>query len=225
MTDLFLDTSVFLGYIFPQDRWEKDATACLLSTMKKYTSTSVESEMQKKIEYVRRTVRSEILGLIQSLSQQKDRAITDSEIKRIEEGLRRSKIAPIVKELLNELKAKNEKTSVFCTEARNALRIFTAQIQTREDEIKEKIGRVEFESWTRYEEYEEIRKELSEWIANDDDIEILLDAHDLVVTVGMALEFVTSDYGDFKFCRDKNPAITKIARITFLPDFARRGSS
>jgi len=225
MTALFLDTSVFLGYIFPQDRWEKDATACLRSTMKKYTSTSVESEMQKKIEYVRRKVRSEILGLIQSLSQQKDRAITDSDVKRIGEGVKKSKIAPIIRELLNELMIRNENISIFCSTARTALWNYLAQIQTRDDEIKKRIGRVEFESWTRYEEYEEIRKELSEWIANDDDIEILLDAHDLVVINGMVLEFVTADFEDFKFCKDKIPSIIKIDRIAFLSGFKSHGDS
>jgi hypothetical protein len=193
--------------------------------MKKFTSTSVESEMQKKVEYVRRKVRSEILGLIQSLSQQKDRAITDSDVKRIGDGAKKSKIAPIIRELLNELMIRNEKISIFCSAARSALWNYLAQIQTREDEIKERIGKVEFESWTRYEEYKDIRNKLSEWIPNDDDIEILLDAHDLVVIVGMALEFITADYNDLKFCRDKIPAITKIDRITFLPEFTSRGSS
>jgi hypothetical protein len=225
MTDLFLDTSVLLGYIFPKDRWEKSSMSCFNAPQKKWTSSSVEAEMYKKSAYVQRKVQKELLGLIMELSQGKDKPLGESDLIRIQNGLSGSKLAPVVKDLMDEIKTRKPQISEACQQLRDALRGFLAHVRQREDELKNKMTALELECWTRHDDHIDIQKKLKKYIKNDDDIEILMDAHDLASVQQLILDFVTADYEDYKYFASEVRSIVKINRIAFLHEFKAPGDT
>jgi len=219
MADLFLDTSVLLGYIFPKDRWEKNSISCFNAPQKKWTSSSVDAEMQKKCAYVRRKVQKDLLSLIMDLSQGKDKPLGESELVRIQNDLSGSKLEPMVMDLINEIKTRTPQISEACQRLREVLRGFLTYVQQHEDELKNKMTALELECWTRLDDYTDIQKKLAKYMKNDDDLEILLDAHDLALVRQLILDFVTADYDDYKYFESEVLSIVKINRIAFLHEF------
>ncbi len=219
MPDLFLDTSVLLGYIFPKDRWEKNSISCFNAPQKKWTSSSVEAEMYKKSAHVQRKVQKELLSLIMDLSQSKDKPLGESDLVRIQTELNGSKLAPMVKDLIDEIKTSNPQISEACQRLREVLRGFLTYVQQHEDELKNKMTALELECWARHDDYTDLQKKLEKFIKNDNDIEILLDTHDLALIQQLILDFVTADYDDYKYFKSEVTSIVKINRIAFLHEF------
>ena len=216
---LFLETSVFLGYAFPCDHWETAATVCLSSPQKKFTSNTVENELCKKLEYSVQRIQRELLGLLRDLKKKHGSgAIGEAGLKRLKDTARELKIRPFLESMIPDVAPENTYTD-FDARVRNILHQFLAQVQLRRTTLRTWIDQVAIESWLRVVPYDTLRQQLIRSVPNSDDVEILLDAHDLATNQNLAISFVTGDLKDIKRNETAITGMTRIQKIMYLDEF------
>ncbi|MEW5936935.1 MAG: hypothetical protein AB1665_03835, partial [Candidatus Thermoplasmatota archaeon] len=81
------------------------------------------------------------------------------------------------------------------------------------------LSKMDIESWSRFKPYTDIQAGLSALVANASDVELLLDAHDLVLELNVTLDFVTGDWTDIKDKEKGILALVGLRRIMYLAEF------
>ena len=222
---LFLETSVFLGYAFPDDRWELAAKACLAALQKKYTSQTVENECSKKMDYSIRMIQQELLGFLRELKSKRGSDIFDENGReRLLDKTRELKIWPFLKSVVSDL----DPTTTYIAlddRLRELLHEFLVEVDDRRTFIRTRINNLDIESWLRVDDYGTVQKQLRAAIPNPDDVEILLDAHDLTCHYKLELAFVTGDWKDIKQHEAQITGSTGIKRIMYLAEFDHHGAA
>jgi hypothetical protein len=214
-----LETSVFIGFAFPDDRWETAAKACLAAPQKKYTSQTVENEFSKKMDYSIRTIQRELLGFLRDLKHKRGTDIfDDAGRKRLLDKTRELKIWPFLKSMVSDL---DPLTTYIALDdrLRELLHEFLAEVFARRTFLRTRINSVGIESWLRVDDYGTVQRQLRAIIPNPDDVEILLDAHDLTCHYKLELAFVTGDWKDIKQHEAQITSSTGIKRIVYLAEF------
>ena len=217
---LFLDTAVFMGYVFPNDRWERAAYNCILTQRKKYTSSKVEGELRKKTKYARDKITIEIRKLVFSLSEKKqDSVVQDPDVQRILDRTGDTKILPTLKLVFSDPARKGITYGQLRDLLNNIQWDYLGMVHVRTKQAEEMITNLDIESWSRFASYPEIEAGLSAIVKNSSDVQLLLDAHDLASTQNVVLDFVTGDWNDIKGNEIGILALVKLKKITYLAEF------
>jgi hypothetical protein len=220
-----LETSVFIGFAFPDDRWESAAKACISSAQKKYTSKTVENEFGKKLEYSVRLIQREILVFLRDMKRRRGTDIVDEATrKRLLAETRDMKIGPFLISVVTGMDPSTTHLS-FDEQLRDILHRFLADVEGRKTAIRTWIDHMDIESWLRVDSYETLQQQLRRSIPNHDDVEILLDAHDLASNQKLELAFVTGDWKDIKQHQSQITGSTGIKRIMYLAEFDHHGAA
>jgi len=186
---------------------------------RKYTSKTVENEFRKKLEYSVRKVQRELLAF---LREQKGRRGTDTldeaGRRRLLEASRGLVIGPFLASLLPEI-GPSVTCSGFDERVRDILHQFLANVLERQAAVKTKIDGMEIESWLRVNPYDSIQRGLRRYVPNRDDVDILLDAHDLACTQNLDISFVTGDKKDIKRNEAGILGTVRLGRIVYLAEY------
>jgi hypothetical protein len=217
---LFLDTAVFMGYVFPNDRWERAAYNCILAKRKKFTSNKVEGELRKKTDYATRRIAGEMRRFAFDLSGKKpDTVVQDNDIQRILGSITDLKIGPALRELFGDPARKGITYGQLRELLNNIQWDYLGMVHVRTKQAEEMLAKLDIESWSRFAPYPEIEAGLSAIVKNSSDVQLLLDAHDLASTQNVVLDFVTGDWTDIKGNEIGILALVKLKKITYLAEF------
>ncbi|MEW5937207.1 MAG: hypothetical protein AB1665_05245 [Candidatus Thermoplasmatota archaeon] len=209
-----------MGYVFPNDRWEKASYNCVLSKRKKYTSSKVEGELRKKSKYAMDRITGEIRQLTLSLNEKKqDVTVQDKDIEGILKRTSNTKISPTLRLFFGD-PARKGLTYKQLREWLNRIQwYYLGEVHVRTKRVEELLSKMDIESWSRFKPYTDIQAGLSALVANASDVELLLDAHDLALELNVTLDFVTGDWTDIKDKEKGILALVRLRRIMYLAEF------
>lgn len=208
----FIDSNVIIGYIFDS-----------ADAMGQYSKIVIGDEEEK---YSGQTVHNECFGINGNGRCKTIRKQIASEIRRIIAALYKGLSLP---EILNQMEEKECRTYLLIDDIskeykndtnlliellRNGQRDFESDCVDREDRILDLIV-----FHTRTIPYTEIYNALNEHIEDKDDIEVILDAHDVGLEIS-ALVLVSGNYRDITAFRKLISDKTSIKNVRSLKSFA-----
>jgi hypothetical protein len=120
--------------------------------------------------------------------------VTDSDLGWIVSLGKGKRVLTLLIEVAKDFHLKNLPPEDLEAALRTALNSYLADSYGREGKVMSRINPRDIFSWVRQGQYSQVAGKLQEQIHNQNDIEILLDAHDLSLIRKLAnLEFVTND--------------------------------
>lgn len=219
--DHFLDTGVFVGYVFRHDHWHQASCNCLSMESAKYTSTNVSAEFSNVVSKIRDEFRDELLIIIDRLHRKNQGDfVSHTDLGWLVMMGSKSRIARFLNWLATQLKQERLTFGQLVNRLRDAERNYMADTLTQEAAIKKRIGPKDVVCWMRRVTYPTLKNQISGQVGDLDDVDILLDAHDLAANKNLkSLEFITGDKEHIKDNEDLILKNLRIARIRYLLDF------
>lgn len=224
-TDFFLDTNVLIGYCFPDDRWHTESSAVLRKPGHFYTSETVMSEFdhrfREKIASIPERIGRHVANFKRYLLKTGLPEDLDAmRIARLQNTVQQYRGYPIqikrcFMELLEDLKPRCNRDTLFERLDRLPMDLEASSFRNRSTVTDLLVVH------RRSEEYPSIRETLSDILKDhpgvENDISILLDAHDLAIQRQIAeLVFVTGDKKHFVDYKDRILQEIRVNRIIDL---------
>jgi hypothetical protein len=208
--DFFLDSNVIIGYVFySADYWGIPAKNVIRSPVKKYSGTTVDREcfdLQKgKCVSIRREISSEFFKAVAHIEENQS---TDFLLYDAEKG--KWKIIDILRTILED---SGSDLDLLKEDLREYQRRFEHELKKRQKSVKELV----LFSY-RSKRYPGISTELRKIIRNLNDIEVVLDAHELAL-LHSDLALITGDHKDILKNKDAILPLVSLGEIKDLRDF------
>jgi hypothetical protein len=208
--DFFLDSNVIIGYVFYQaDYWGIPSKNVIKRAEKKYSGHTVEVEcfdlQRGKCSLVRREISSEFFKAVANIEENQsiDFLLYDAEIEKW-------KIINILKNILDGFKGD---IISLKEELREYQRRFEIESKTRQKSVKNLV----IFSY-RTQRYKDIHAALGKIIQNINDIEVILDAHELA-HIHDELVLITGDHKDILKNKPNILPLVKILDIKNLMEY------
>lgn len=220
----FFDTSVFIGYSLCDDQWRKAAENLLHDAVAKFTSTNVTREYHKKLNHIFRARKSALIQfrdrIKDSLRGSQNANFTMAEIENIVPQLFHDEInTDWLKKWALRLASKSSDKFVLCEKVDKFMDLYSRFMMARLEEIDRWCTPVEMyiECSGRLSDYPDILQAfVGSGMMNEDDNEIILDAHDLCSYCGEPIDLVTGDFKDYKRHETTITTHTRIRSVIFL---------
>jgi hypothetical protein len=182
----------------------------------------VKAEARGRIAGIRDELEKELLFVIMRIRRRRFiGVITDSDLGWIVSVSKNKH----VQRLLNEI-ATDIQQNAICTPdqlpdfLRDALNNYLADSHKGEKQVLSRINARDICLWIRRRVYPQEKAVLASQVKNRNDVEILLDAHDLSVTKNLpSLEFVTGDKNDIVLNSSHILSIVRLSAIRYLSTF------
>ena len=218
----FFDSNVFLGFIFEHDDWYSASCNCLNNDRVKYTSSNVIGEVEHKIYEIRRIVQDEILMLIHKLNKQRNSMdyMTLSDIGWMVNFVQKKKIKSFIESCVDELKEEQPTFNEMASRLRNGLNDYMNDTMKNEIEINRRINEKELNCWVRRLPYKDLKNCISQYVKDFNDVQILLDAHDLAAkNKSLSLTFITGDNNHIIRNKEKLSDVLDINDFDYLANY------
>jgi hypothetical protein len=217
-----MDSTVLIGFCFKDDIWFSQSGFEFNSAKKKYISGRVQREFDINFKKIMGIVRNVLLRFNDEVWKLNSDDIDGKKVNQILEMLKVYDSRFELVDFIREMASKHSKKDTLIKHILTALDEYRRVAFQRNGLLSNAITSTEIECWLRLsaiDRYEDIHSSLlSSGISNLDDIEILLDAHDLCCNNSHEIDFVTGDFHDIKKYEPEILSATKIHSIIFLGD-------
>ncbi len=216
----FLDTTVFVGFVFKHDNWNTASCVCLSGPDPKCTSSRVSAEFTNKVGAIRKEFSSDLLAVLDKLRRKNQcDFVSMTDLGWLVLICNRMRIWRFVNWLAGELKNENITFGELVSRLHTALSNYMAETFIQEGLMMKRINPQDILCWMRRQPYHSLQTQISSVVDNSSDVSILLDAHDLASSRSLSIEFVT---GDKEHIKNNEATIIKclrIARVRHLSEF------
>lgn len=223
--ELFIETTVFVGYCFIDDGWNTASIKHLNLGLKKWTSQRVCNEFNKQFRYKSRVRNEAMLKFRDNVAN----SITTNPQSNNIDMKKIGRLIPIVKDDNNNtnwvknvamglVNASSTKVQLV-SKIEAFINVYMQFSLKHYSEIQRWCGiqDMTIECWSRFTPYETISSSfVNDGMLNEDDNEILLDAHDLCATCPGDIHFITGDWNDIASHKASIVNLTNIADVVYL---------
>ena len=217
----FLDTAVFVGYVFKHDCWGRASCICLSGSDKKYTSARVTGEFTNKVGTIRRESSGNLLEVMDKLRRKNQSDFVSlmdlGWLVAVCNGMR---IWRFINWFAGKLKNENITFGELVRRLHTAHSDYMAETLIQEQLITKRFNPNDILCWMRRLPYNSLYSQVSAVVDNSNDVKILLDAHDLASNRNIRpLEFVTGDKEHIKSNEATIVKCLKITKVRYLLEF------
>jgi hypothetical protein len=193
------------------------------SAVHKFTSERAKHEFEGKFEYIFTRTEEAILQFVADIETMRpsNRPLSSSTIQALKGGIpphiwKRS----LLESFVDSIGARCKTVTELILGLRRLLGDYREFSLTRRAEIERRIKEMEIECWLRLQSYPDIERSLDrDGIQNDNDVQIILDAHDLCCNLpNEDITFVTVDREDIKAHENIILRETKLKGVWYLGD-------
>lgn len=221
----FFDTSVFIGYTYCDDGWRKASEVMLQDSAMKLTSERAKNEYLKKHKHLQSARRSGLIQLRNKIADSVGRGsatLSPDEVEKLVPQIQNDeRNTDWLRDIAKRLAKKSSYKVDLCNQINRFMDYYFRFSTERMDEIIKwcSPSAMIIECYPRFKTYPDILEIFqSNGMQNEDDNEIILDAHDFCKLCNESIDLVSGDFQDYKRHEAVIVSNTDINSVIYLGD-------